>query len=83
MRRLSDEADLIIHNIKMILVYNDLPTTSNEFEKWLRKLQTVDVSHQASIIKAMIDLANSNWIIRSEIIAFLTICRNTLILLKR
>lgn len=82
-RRFYDDADLISQNIKMILVYNDLPITSDEFERWLRKLQTVDTSHQASIIKAMIDLANSNWFIRSEIIAFLTICRNTLILLKR
>lgn len=81
--RSFDEADLIIQNIKMILVYNDLPTTSDEFERWIQKLQTVDTSHQALIIKAMIDLANNNWIVRGEIVAFLTICRNTLILLKR
>ena len=67
----------------MILVYNDLPTTSDEFEIWLQKLPTVDTSRQASIIKAMIDLAKYNWVTRSELLAFLTICRNTLILLKR
>lgn len=82
-QRFFDEADIIIQNIKMILVYNDLPTTSDEFERWLQKLQTVDTSHQTLIIKAMIDLANNNWIARGEIVAFLTICRNTLILLKR
>ena len=82
-RRLFDDADIIIQNIKMVLVYHDLPITSDEFEKWLQKSQIVDTSYQTSVINAMIDLANNNWIVRGEIVAFLTICRNTLMLLKR